>query len=98
MKQRLVTPIFEQIHQQALASWQRPAAPAPEDDDENGGGGAAGTYREVPITLLSIGASADHAHTCPDLVAYLRQRVRRVLRNRGRSLSLTTSQICVDLP
>jgi hypothetical protein len=91
VKLRLVTPVFEQIHRHAAATW-RPGGGADPASAGTGGGGsgsgsggsavappAAGTGSsdaEVPVVLLSVGASADHAHTCPDLAHYLRQRVR----------------------
>lgn len=83
VKQRLVAPVFEQIHQHASSSWSATAtarsaagAPSPAPGMEQAAtAAAAASDAEVPIVLLSIGASADHAHTCPDLVHFLRQQV-----------------------
>lgn len=77
-----MAPVFEQIHRHALDSW-RPdggaaAAPTPGPSSARtapGAGALGGVGCEVPVVLLSVGASADHAHTCPDLVAFLRQQV-----------------------
>jgi hypothetical protein len=77
VKQRLVAPVFEQIHQYARSTWSpQPAAAAdPPAAGDAAAGDAAACGGEVPIVLLSIGASADHAFTCPDLVHFLRQKV-----------------------
>jgi hypothetical protein len=80
VKERLVAPVFEQIHQHARATWSPDAGASTAAEDAAGGGGAAAAGSgsggcEVPLVLLSIGASADHAFTCPDLVHYLRQKV-----------------------
>ncbi|KIZ03339.1 hypothetical protein MNEG_4627 [Monoraphidium neglectum] len=102
VKLRLVTPVFEQIHRHAAATW-RPGGGADPASAGTGGGGsgsgsggsgvappAAGTGSsdaEVPVVLLSVGASADHAHTCPDLAHYLRQRGHPVALANARDLS-----------
>lgn len=85
VQRRLVEPVFEQIRAHALET-RRPAAAAATTAAAAATATATATA-EVPVVLLSIGASADHAHTCPDLAHFLRERRHPVALANGRDLA-----------